>query len=324
HVVVLFALGILGNAVSAIFSPASSSILPFIVEEEKLQQANSCFSILSSFQAIVGVVLAGILYVAMSVRTLFLLVGACYLLSGLSEMFIRYDYRWPEGTMTIKSALTDMKEGFVYLSKEKAILALMLSMLFINFFCTPIFENFFPYFIATEVKGGGHYLFDQWIEPELWNSITTVCFGVGSLVAGFLIGAQKPREKCSGIVKICLSGMSVILFGLSLVYLFAVERGDNVSAFLIAMSIGLIIIGALIVFINVPISTTIQRVVDRRLLGKVNSVLTATSQGLIPIACFLAGIVLSTWGCMPMLFLCSVGFLVTTVSLVFNRAVRNI
>ncbi len=41
HTVILFAAGILGNAVSGIFNPASGALLPHIVEENRLQQANS-------------------------------------------------------------------------------------------------------------------------------------------------------------------------------------------------------------------------------------------------------------------------------------------
>ena len=60
HVLILFAVGILGNAVSGVFSPAAGALLPHIVAEEKLQQANAYFSIKSSLQSILGVVLAGI------------------------------------------------------------------------------------------------------------------------------------------------------------------------------------------------------------------------------------------------------------------------
>ena len=44
HVLILFAVGILGNAVSGVFSPAAGALLPHIVVEEKLQQANAYFS----------------------------------------------------------------------------------------------------------------------------------------------------------------------------------------------------------------------------------------------------------------------------------------
>ena len=90
HIVILFALGILGNVISGIFTPAAGALIPHIVETEKLQQANSYFTIKSSLEGILGVVLAGVLYAALPVHTLFFIVGACFVASGVSEMLIRY------------------------------------------------------------------------------------------------------------------------------------------------------------------------------------------------------------------------------------------
>jgi Na+/melibiose symporter-like transporter len=62
HVAILFADGIIGNAVSGIFSPASAALFPHIIEQEQLQQANSYLSVKNALQSILGVVLAGVLY----------------------------------------------------------------------------------------------------------------------------------------------------------------------------------------------------------------------------------------------------------------------
>ena len=129
HVLILFAVGILGNAVSGVFSPAAGALLPHIVAEEKLQQANAYFSIKSSLQSILGVVLAGILYAALPIHLLFFLVGVCYILSGVSEMFIRYDHKPSEERLTIRLALADMGDGFRYLKAQKALIALMAAIL---------------------------------------------------------------------------------------------------------------------------------------------------------------------------------------------------
>ena len=51
HIAILFALGILGNAVSGVFNPAAGALLPHIVAEHRLQQANSWFTIKSSLEA---------------------------------------------------------------------------------------------------------------------------------------------------------------------------------------------------------------------------------------------------------------------------------
>ena len=82
HIAILFAVGILGNAVSGVFDPAAGALLPSIVEEDSLQQANAYFSVKSALLGILGVVLAGILYGALPIRLLFMLVGVCFVLSS--------------------------------------------------------------------------------------------------------------------------------------------------------------------------------------------------------------------------------------------------
>ena len=131
---ILFVLGILGNAISGVFSPAAGSLFPHIVQEEQLQQANAYFTMMRSLEGIVGVILAGVLYAALPIYTLFCLVGLCYIASGISEMLIRYDHAPAPERLTLRLALRDMGEGVRYLKTKRAILALLGSVLFINFF----------------------------------------------------------------------------------------------------------------------------------------------------------------------------------------------
>ena len=70
-VVVLFVLAVLGNAIGAIFSPASASLLPRIVPEELLQQGQSYYSVMQSANGILGVILAGVLYGVLQPEILF-------------------------------------------------------------------------------------------------------------------------------------------------------------------------------------------------------------------------------------------------------------
>ena len=75
HIAALFITGALGSAVGGIFSPAAGALFPHILEENRLQQANSYISLKSSLLGIVGVVLAGVMYATLSIYALFLFVG---------------------------------------------------------------------------------------------------------------------------------------------------------------------------------------------------------------------------------------------------------
>ena len=132
----LFIVTVIANAIAGIFSPASSALLPQIVKEKQFQQAQSYFAILQSFQSIVGIILAGLLYTLVPINVLFFVVGGCYILSAISEMFIRYDsaYERRDEKLTMKIVFSDIRDGFKYLASIKSVLALMICILFINFF----------------------------------------------------------------------------------------------------------------------------------------------------------------------------------------------
>ena len=196
HIVILFILGILGNAVSGIFNPAAGALFPHIVEESQLQQANSYFAMKSSIESIFGIILAGILYAALPIHILFFFVGACFVASGISETLIRYDFTPSEVPLTLRLALHDMGDGIAYLKTKKAILALLASVLFINFFFAPVTGNFLPYFIKTDLTNAPYYLFDSILVPELWSSVFSVCLGSSSLLGAAILSSSPQADKC--------------------------------------------------------------------------------------------------------------------------------
>ena len=324
HVLILFVVGILGNAASGLFSPAAGALLPHIVAEEKLQQANAYSSLKSSLQSILGVVLAGVLYASLPIHVLFFLVGVCYLLSGVSEMFIRYDHKTDQEKLTIRLALSDMGDGFRYLRAQKALMAMMAAILFINFFFSPVFGNFVPYFVKTDVAAAPGYLFDRFLTPELWSSVFSMMIGASSLLGAAILSARPQEDKCGRKVAVRLGYIGAVMILLTLSYWLLVDRGTSLNAFLLLFCLGTLLVGFLVVMINVPTATMLMRVVDRTMLSKVSSIVSVFSQGLTPIASVLAGSVLQYGGSTPLLLICSLGFTATALFLLFNPQIREI
>ena len=324
HIVILFVLGIIGNAVSGVFNPASSALLPRIVDENKLQQANSYFTIKSSLESILGIILAGILYAALPIHTLFFFVGACFLASGVSEMFIRYDHTPSQEQLTLKLALNDMRDGLVYLKTKKAILAMLGAILFINFFFSPITGNFLPYFIKTDLAAAPSYLFHDVLKPELWSSVVSVCFGISSLAGAAILSAAKQPDKCGHKVAVRIALFALVMILWTLCHWYFVDCGVSINAFLISLCAGTLIMGFFISFVNIPVSTAIMRVVDKDMLSKVTSITSIGSQGMIPIASVLAGAIIQSLGSTPLLIFCSAGFGITAILILVNKPIREL
>lgn len=324
HLVILFILGIIGNAVSGVFNPASGALLPHIVAEDKLQQANSYFTIKSSLESILGVILAGVLYAALPIHLLFFLVGACFLASGLSEMFIRYDHQPSQENLTLKLAVRDMRDGLVYLKTQKAILALLGAILFINFFFSPVTGNFLPFFVRTDLATAPSYLLDNVLTPELWSSVVGVCFGISSLLGAAILSAGKQPDKCGHKVAVRIGLIALLMIVWTVSYWILVDRGVSLNAFLVVLCLGTLVMGFLISYVNIPVSTAIMRVVDKDKLSKVTSITSIGSQGMIPVASVLAGAILQSLGSTPLLVFCSLGFSVTAVLMLVNKSIRNL
>ena len=324
HVVILFVLGIIGNAVSGVFTPASGALFPHIIEETQLQKANSYFSIKSSLEGILGIVLAGILYAALSIHTLFLFVGICFVASGISEMLIRYDHKPSPEQLTLKVAARDMRDGIVYLKDKKGILAFLGSMLFVNFFFAPVSGNFFPFFVKTDLAQAPSYLLDNVLTPELWSSVFSVCFGISSLVGAAVLSMRPTEEKVGWKVALRLGFIAILFIGMTLCYWQLVDRGNSINLFLISLAAGCLVIGFMVAFINIPVSTTLMRIVDRDKLSKVNSIMSIGSQGMIPIASVLAGAILKAAGSTTLLAICSLGFTITAVLMLLNKHIREL
>ncbi len=233
HIVILFILGILGNVVSGIFNPAAGAMLPNLVEPQQLQQANAFFSVKSSMESILGVVLAGVLYAVLPIYVLFLAVGVCFIGSGISEMLIRYEHTPSNEPMTLRLAVSDMKEGVLYLKSQKAIMAILGAALFINFFITPVTGNFIPYFIRTDLGTAPSYLFDSILKPELWSSVFSVCIGVSSLIGAVMMSARQQEEKCGLKVAGRLCVFSGVMIALATGYWRLVASAVSLNAFLL-------------------------------------------------------------------------------------------
>ena len=113
-----------------------------------------------------------------------------------------------------------------------------------------------------------------------------------------------------------------LMIALAVGYGMLVSAGISLNAFLLLFCAGCLGVGFLISLINIPVSTAVQRRVDRDKLSKVNSLLSIGSQGMIPIASVLAGAALQAFGSTVLLAICAAGLTVTSLLLLLNRDVK--
>ncbi len=323
-VAILFVIAVISNIIAAIFSPAASSLLPHIVPEKSFQQGQSYYSLMQSSLGILGVILAAVLYSVLDIHVLFLIVGGCYVLSGVSEMFINYNHQKKEDKLTIKTVFNDIGTGIKYIFSIKPLLALLISMLFINFFFSPVSSNFIPYFVATDVASSPNYLFKDILTPEMWSSVFSVAIAIGMIITSIVLSAKKPKDSIIKGLRISFIIFDLILAIMTVFYALFVKDVFDIDVILIAFTVAALSLGLTVVTINIPTTTKVMTIVDKDKLGKVNSVIDVGAQGLIPLANFLAGLIISGLGASWLLIFSTGGFVLITVTLLVNKHVAKL
>lgn len=321
---ILFAMGICSNMIAGIFSPASSSLLPNIVEKEELQKAQSYFSAMNSIQGIAGVLLAGILYALLPAYMLFTITGICYLLSGVSEMFIKYCYIKSEQPLTLERTFRNMKEGFEYLYGHKSLFMVLLMFTLLNFFVTPVNGNILPYFVKTDLRNAQSYLFDNVVTPEMWLSIFSICGGIASTVTAIVISKKAQKEKCGRTLKKWLTLLCGMMILVAVSYFVFVQKGVSLNGFILSFCIFSALLSMICCEVNIPAHTAVLLTVDKDNLGKVMSIIGVAVQGFIPLASLLSGMILNRYGIAWLFAFCAAGFVLTDVIVVASRHMNEI
>lgn len=162
---------LVSGACSSLFDPASTALVPEILEESVLIKGQSLLSGSSTIINLIGTALSGMLIVKFGVPILILVNGICYVISALSEWFIRnYPSHKTEETASLKTIRNDITESFAYIRNDMGLMKIGLIVVLANFLIAGFFNLLLPYCLE--------------------NGMTTVQYGyLGAFIsAGSLIG----------------------------------------------------------------------------------------------------------------------------------------
>lgn len=316
--ITLFAMNLILAANQGIFGPASSSLLRFVVTDEELQSASSYLQGSSNLQSILGLVLCGIVYANVDIFWIFVFTGIAYLISATTEVFIRYNQPKNDEKITMKAVLADSRDGLKYLVGSKGILTVLVMALFLNFFFNPIFSVGFPNFIQFGLSAEPSYLFQTFLSPTAWVSLIEIVFSISAIVMALVLSAQPSREKQGKRLKVVLGIMVIPSMIMAVVLSLYYKEVMGINAILLTVTACMMLMGFTNVAFNVPFGLVIQRQVDRKMLGKVNSVSNVIAMGLTPISSLIGGLIISGISASALYVFCAVGILVTSAWYILN------
>jgi len=265
HMALMMAVVGLGDA---FFNPASTAIVPDLLSEEQLPQANAINGILRRLMiSIVGPALAGFVIALFGPGPAFVVDGLTFAVSAVAVFAIRArPQSRPKSDLGVRQTLTDIGEGLAFVRRYPWIWATLLSaMLSLLVFLGPV-QVLVPFFVKNRLGLG----------PEALGAIFAVG-GVGSILMAVAIGQRGlPRRR----VTVMYVAWTV---GIGLMAVYGVMT-SLWQALLVAL-----ISHAMFELGQVIWTTMLQQLVPRRLLGRVSSVDWMVSIGLVPLSYALTG-----------------------------------
>jgi MFS family permease len=272
HIAALIAFVGLGDA---FFNPASSAIIPDLVPEEDLTQANALrVTIRPLMVQLLGPALAGLVIALVGSGTAFLIDGASFIVSAAAVAFIRpHPMHVDAAGHGIRQTFRQVREGLVFVRRTPWIWATLLSaMLSLLAFFGPV-QTLVPFLIKNRLNLG----------PESVGLLFAVG-GVGSILTALIVSqVGLPRKR----ITVMFGAWS---FGVGLMAIYGLMT-DLWQALVVSF-----VTHALFQVGEVIWITLLQTRVPRHLLGRVTSVDWMMSTGLVPVSFVLTGPAAATFG----------------------------
>ena len=269
----LFVLAAVFGVGSALFGPAFSAIVPELVPDELILQANSLERFVRPLAIrFVGPAVGGVIVARFGAGTAFLLDAASF---GASIAALLAIGRRPtlEAAERRPSLLRDVREGIGFVRSQPwllgTILATSIAMLF---FLGPVYV-LLPLVVKQSLHGTASDL-----------GLVFAAGGVGAMAASFVLAGRGLPGRPLTVMYACWAAMCLQLVG------YAVAR--SLWHVVVVTMLGT----ALLVYGQILWSTTLQRLVPKALLGRVASVDSVLSWGLTPISYAVTAPVVQAFG----------------------------
>lgn len=242
----------------AFFGPASTSLLPKIVDRPQLQKANAYFQGVDQVSFILGPVLAGMIMEFFNVSASFFV---AFILVSLSALIILPPFI-KEAAVENKlkqSQMENLKEGFDYVRQSNFLLTGMLILITLNFFVFGTLHVAIP--LLVDIYGGTP------INLSYMEMSLSIGMVFGTLILGRYIIAKKGRVSLFGL-------LGTVIFYIIFSFM------DNLTL----LPFMLLFIGFAMSFVFIPFFTAAQEITENRMMGRVMSLIFLAMNGFDPIA----------------------------------------
>ena len=274
----LYFLVFLLGTCTAFAAPAVNSLVPKVVEQQKLQSANGILMSLRSLSTLVGPLIAGFILStggdgdsvkSGSLALTFAISSATFILSTFFVNLMLVNIKTSKSN---QSVIKDLTAAFSYTWKQKQLRLVICYAALTGLFISGPIQVGLPLFVKEQLDGGPGAL-----------GLLVSASALGGMI-GMLLAAKIPQ-----IGKLAL-GLTLLMF--DFIIGFVLIGFSLIENFIVAFSI-LLVLQILPGYIQVALITWIQGKASPEMLGRLMSIVMFTVVGLLPLSAGLAGILLS-------------------------------
>ena len=260
----LFVVSFIRSVGAGIQTPSVSAMLPQIVPKEKLMKVNGINSSVQSIMMLLSPALSALFLTYSDLPVIFFIDVITAILAIILLMILNVSPHKQALSKKQDTYLSDLKNGIKYASGNRFIAALILAQLILSFLVAPI-AMLTPLLVARSYG------------EEYWRlTINEISFFGGTIVGGFLIVIWQGFKN-----KVRTFSTSLTVLGLLTLFM---GMTDQFTLYIIAMTF----IGLVIPYFNAPIITLLQENVPEDKLGRVFSLINASSM-MMPLGMLLYG-----------------------------------
>lgn len=285
---------------SALFNPTTMSVIPVVVEKNRLQQANALSQMVAGAVAIIGPLLGASSVAMLGYIGVLIFNGCSYIISGIAESFLRITVT---ETTAEESVLSSLTQGFRYIRGDVRVLTAVVLVAIIHMFVGGLVVSL-P-FLANLLTGNG-----------LDNlGLLQAAFG-----GGMIVGAVYISKYNSNKLKGSYLFYAIVCMGTGILMLGVLQLSH--IQLVVLYGLDCVLIGVCVAGISVFWRTLAQLCVLEEMTGRVFSVLSATGNISLPISMGLAGLLLNFVTPALLLSLAGIFLILIGIGIEYNN--RNI
>ncbi|BDU51333.1 MFS transporter [Haliovirga abyssi] len=266
------------STTSIFFNILFDSSLKELISNNEIKELYSLNETINSLTYILSPLIGGVIYYIVDIKIFIFINGISFLLSGISELFLRYNKIVSNLEKKKDKFFSELILGFADIKNDKKILTLFLSFVLFNFFFNFGYLIPVPYIIIN-LKGYSSVEF----------GILRTFFSIGALFGSIIVNKKKLKVEYPYKSTILMAFFLLVIGVITIV---------NIKAKILVFSLFLIdmfFFGLFMIISNIKLMILFQDIIPDNKKGKILGVITMGGSILSPLAVYLSSSIIEKY-----------------------------